>query len=358
MVLHTCKICNKSFSRKSDFIYHTQNKKTPCKPIDITKQMYTHNLPMVAEELLKNSKKLPKVAEKTQEKVNKLDNQEKLNTKGGTCPLCGVNFVCKKSISRHIKNNCLAKKIDNINNNLEVENDDGVNKIMEGLGFDEKTKFFFNLMMTQQKKLIKEIDELKKNITNTNNITNSHNTNNMTNSHNTNMINSHNTNNTQINIIAHGTNELKNIELEEVIKHLSTTEFLSIIPNFAKHIYINDSKPQNKNFFITDISRDSCKLHNGKKWVRGKASDRVMKILENLQVLLTDPFEKENIKKTLEFIENNKKRYNTKFITWAVNYLNNLDNEDDKDNIENKRKILAELKLIFYNNKEEILKIK
>ena len=52
----------------------------------------------------------------------------------------------------------------------------------------------------------------------------------------------------------------------------------------------------------------------------------------------------------------NKKLYNEKFIKISVNFLNCLD--DDKENIEVKKKILDELKLIFYNNKEEIMKIK
>ena len=33
MVNHICKNCFKSFSRKSDYIYHTEKKKNPCQQI-------------------------------------------------------------------------------------------------------------------------------------------------------------------------------------------------------------------------------------------------------------------------------------------------------------------------------------
>ncbi len=355
MVVYTCNNCGKEFLKKSHYIDHTENKKKPCRQNDRILPNFTQKLP-------KNYPKLPNF---TQNQETNSDQEDKYIYH---CQYCDKKYIRKEHLKRHIENSCKAKpKVD-----LQNVNINNVDTVIDQLNIDEQTKTIFTLLLNQNKKLVKEIEQVKEEnitkkskelVTHTNTNTSNSNSNNTTNMNsnntNNNLTNNNLTNNlsntTNINIIAHGTDELKNIELGEIIKYLSTSEFVSIIPKFAKHIYMNDSKPENKNFYVTDISRDSCKLHNGKKWIRAKASEKINKMLNNLQVVLTDPFEKENIKKTLEYIETNKKLYNDKFIRWAVNYLNNLENEDDKDNIENKKKILEELKLVFYNNKEEIL---
>lgn len=62
-------------------------------------------------------------------------------------------------------------------------------------------------------------------------------------------------------------------------------------------------------------------------------------------------------KKTVEFIRKNKK-YAEKYptILKCKNFAKGLFNEFDKDSLENRQKILDELKIIFYNHKDEILK--
>ena len=127
--------------------------------------------------------------------------------------------------------------------------------------------------------------------------------------------------------------------------------------NITKYVYLNDKKPENKNFCVVDTARNKCKYFDGKKWVIGKTTDKVTKIFDNIHNMLTDPFEKEHINKTIEFIKANPKKYNEKWIKVSNTYLKSLYDEEDKENMENKIKVLEELKLIFFNNKDEILKI-
>ena len=58
--------------------------------------------------------------------------------------------------------------------------------------------------------------------------------------------------------------------------------------------------------------------------------------------------------KTVKFIQANPKKFNEKRIKIANTYLNSLYDKDDKENMSNKVKMLEELKLIFFNNKEEV----
>ena len=159
-------------------------------------------------------------------------------------------------------------------------------------------------------------------------------------------------------ILAHGKEDLSKIELEAIMGYMSTFKHREIIPNITKYVYLNDKKPENKNFCVVDTARNKCKYFDGTKWVIGKTNDKVNKIFDNMHNMLTEPFEKENINKTIEFIKKYPKKFNEKWIKISNTYLKSLYDEDDKENMENKLKVLEELKLIFFNNKDEILKIK
>ena len=79
---------------------------------------------------------------------------------------------------------------------------------------------------------------------------------------------------------------------------------------------MNDAKPENQNFYVTDMSRNKCKYHDGKKWQIGKSIDKITKIFDNVHNVLTDPFEKENIEKIKQLIFKNNQNLN--------NYLKNV----------------------------------
>ena len=83
MVNYSCNNCFKNFSRKSDFIYHTEQKKRPCRS----------DLQEFAESDIKTG------GGKT-EKV-KEDNE---------CTYCLKCFSSVYTLNRHLDNNCKVKK--------------------------------------------------------------------------------------------------------------------------------------------------------------------------------------------------------------------------------------------------------
>jgi hypothetical protein len=258
------------------------------------------------------------------------------------CEYCKQTFRRKDNLKRHIDFRC--KKLEN-----EVTDK---NVIIDGKNN--------NITKKENKNLKKEIDELKKlfyefqktNKINTQNINNNNTQNNID----TQNINNNTQNNINI-ILPHG-KELETIELKEVLDQMITLDFKNMLPNLVKHIYLNDDKPENQNFLVTDIARNKCKYYDGKKWITGKANPKLLGIFENTNSLFIDPFNEPEAIKTIEFIRKNKK-YSDKYptILKCKNYAKSLFNEFDKESIESRQKILDELKIIFYNHKDEILEI-
>jgi hypothetical protein len=110
---------------------------------------------------------------------------------------------------------------------------------------------------------------------------------------------------------------------------------------------------------IKDYSRGGeCQYYNGEKWITRKANNQLLKLFENTNSLITDPFDRPELEKTLKFINENKK-YQTKIntILESKTFAKSLFDESDKENLDKRQEILDELKLIFYSHKDEILKI-
>lgn len=306
MVNHICTICQKSFSRKSDYIYHTEKKKNPCQPI-----ITTAPIAPIAPDLHHE------------------------NEENNDCKYCGVVFSRKFTLKRHLDGRCKKK--------LELE----------GLNNEDETR-------KENKELKKKIEELQKmfyEFTKNNKTTNNKITNNTNNTDNSTNI-QNNTQNNNINIILPHGKELEKIELKEVLDQMLTYDFNKMLPNLVKHIYLNKDKPENQNFVVNDMARNKCKYYNGEKWITGKANEKLLGIFENTNSLFVDPFDEPEAIKTVKFIRENKK-YADKYATIlkCKKYAKSLFDEWDKESMENRQKILDELKLIFYNHKEEILKI-
>lgn len=329
MVNYVCTICLKDFSKKDSFIKHTEKKKKPCR-VDL-------------QEFAENCKNLQEFAEsdiKTDgcktEKV-KEDND---------CTYCFKCFSSVYTLNRHLDSNCKVKK----------QQEEEINKLkaIQMKEIDELKK--------QLDKQSKEMEQLKSmvkvNKSTKNPKPQTINNNTMTNSNNTNTTNNtNNTNNIVVNniILPHGSES--KVELQKVLEQLANhNDMLTIIPNMAKEIYINT--PENKNFRILDLSRNKCEYYNGEKWVIGKTNEKILKVFDSVNNVLTGPFDKENLIKTLKFIDGNKElKEKNKWINFSKGYCLSLWDESDPENIENKKKIINELKHIFYNYKDEILKI-
>jgi cell division protein ZapA len=271
--------------------------------------------------------------------------------------------------------NCKVKKNEELLKNkddIKLKENNQVN--IDELDIDDKTKIILSLLLNQNKKLMKELKEEMDQIKNKYDKLEEENkeikeenkeiTKKISKINKKTINNNINTQNNQLNtinnnvILAHGKEDLSKIDLETIMKCMSTIKHKEIIPSITKHVYLNDEKPENKNFCVVDMARNKCKYYNGKKWLVGKTTDKIDKIFDSIHNVLTDPFEKERINKTIEFIKANPKKFNEKWIKISNTYLKSLYDEDDKENMENKLKVLEELKLIFFNNKDEITKIK
>jgi len=208
----------------------------------------------------------------------------------------------------------------------------------------------------ENNKLKKEIEELKKMFYEFSK--QNKNINHQTNIQTLNNNTQNNTQNNNINIILPHGKELEKIELKEVLDQMITLDFKNMLPNLVKHIYLNVDKPENQNFLVNDMARNKCKYYDGEKWKIGKASEKLMGIFENTNSLFIDPFNEPEAVKTVEFIRKNKK-YKEKYptILKCKNYAKSLFNEWNKESIETRQRIIDELKLNFYNQKDEILKI-
>ncbi len=343
-----------------------------------------------------------------QDDIKKIINQElsssdssniivlsKKKVKKHKCEYCEAEFSRSDALKRHLEGRCKEKKEQNtllsniikssqpikpvqpvqyvkqaesINNFKEIKvNKDEIVMEMDmdmscDTEVDEETRHVLNILLKQNKQLLNEINLLKNNNIELND-TNKKLLDRLENLECKTTINTiNNTQNNTLNnniILAHGSEDFSKVDLQTVMNHLTTINFKDIIPNMTKHIYINDNKPENKNFCVLDMSRNKCTYWNGKKWVVGNTKPLVDEIFNKVHNVLTDPFEKDNIHKTIEFIQSNPfLKKSKKFIDFSKNYLDSLYDENDKENIQNKESILSELKYIFYNNREEILKLK
>ncbi len=336
MVIYKCPTCLKEFDKKDSFVKHTEKKKKPCRP----------NIP-------KNSElfpSIPKYSEKTKNIDILIDNPIDFDesVKSIFCEYCNKNFSTKFNLNKHIKYNCKQKKI--VDENIKKENEE--NKIK-----DQQIQELIKKLDEQSKK----IDELSKNsknisnniVLNANNITTTNtNANSITNT-NTNNINNTNTNN--IKLVAHGSEDLSDFDIETVLNYLCTVDLFDIIPDAVKDVYLNDDKPENKNFRVTDMSRNKSEYYDGKNWIVGKADEKILKIFENINDLFIGPFMGENYNKTMNYINQKQEfRERLRTINSGRNFCRNLYSETDKDSINNRNNILEELKLLFYNFREQI----
>ncbi len=343
MVNYTCPICNKEFNKKSNFIEHTEKKKKPCKP----------NL----QEFAENSKNLQEFAENAYFSHGHTHiNPEESNDDKNNCIYCNKKFSSIYTLNRHLNNGC-KKKIEYIENSDEETKKEN-KELKKKIEIQEEKIENQNKQIEELKKMFYEFSKQNKKINNKiiNNKT-INNTDNSTNIQN-NTTNTSNTQNNNINIILPHGKEFEKVELKDVLDQMITYDFNKMVPNRVKHIYLNKDKPENQNFIVNDMARNKCQYYDGKKWITGKANEKLLGIFENTNSLFTDPFDEPEAIKTVKFIRENKK-YAEKYptILKCRKYAKDLFNEWDKESMESRQKILDELKLIFYNHREEILKI-
>jgi hypothetical protein len=300
MVNYTCEICNKSFNKKCNYTQHL-NRKNPCKKVE-----------------LQNESKMNPNESKMNPNESKMNpNESKINNiikKEYTCNYCTKLFSSNSNLYKHIKNICKVKKQDDhekeqiyqqlLNEHLNIKNE---NKDIKNENKDIKNK----------------LTELEKKLS-TNKTTNN----------NTKNINNGTINNIQI--IAHGKEDLSRIK-ENIVVQLVKRGWRSI-PMFTEYLHCNDKFPEQKNIYINDINRQHCMVYNGKEWLLKDKTETIDELYQTKYDFL-----EENFNTYYDQLEDYQQRSFKKFIKL---------HKEDKPFV---KKIKEELKTLLYNKKNKIL---
>ncbi len=258
MVNYTCEKCNKEFDKKSNYLTH-MNKKKPC--IQIVEN--TNITPTISKipPILHETPPTILIAPPLIENVN--------NTNNNTCTYCNTIFTRRDALKRHLDNRCKIKKLkeeeeekdkENIFRLLLAKDEEMKKKDEEIKKINEENKKNNKKLEENNKKLedyVKKLTDMnielnnkvgklleKMSVNNINNITN----NNIT------------TNNNIINI---SQDKLVNFG-EENVKDIELKLFNNCFNKFGKFIFEESAKniwydkPKNKNFYISDLSRDKA----------------------------------------------------------------------------------------------------
>ncbi len=270
-----CPNCFKEFTRKQNFNYHINNKIRPCtsnNKHDAPKISQT--APKISQTALKISQNAPKISQNLNfepksdnennfnnlliNHINKLANPIKSNDTN-TCMYCESTFTKKNNLQRHIKEYCKSKKY-----------------------YDEleKIKLKFEALMSNNEHLLKENEELKKQIktNNSKNITtnNNKNSNNTTNNINNGSITNNNLN---VQLVQFGNENIDDLDIKEAFKIYLRSTGGNIVSNMLKFVNLNEKYPQNHNICISDLSRELVKIFNGKQFIVKKFKDAKSDIL-------------------------------------------------------------------------------
>ncbi len=353
MVNYKCQICNKEFNKKSNFIYHTKNRKNACGE----NQTIQKNYP----ELPQNTQELPQ------------------NKPKNTCEYCNKDFSRKEHLQRHLLNNCKIKKEDDINKKnifeLLLEKERAEKELLTNqlqLEKEKAEKEFLNnklnVIENDNKELKKQLLDLTKTIKELS-------------VKSATVINNNNYGNVNNNITIpldklskFGKEDLTKITQKEFLK-IKNYQGVAIFLETAKLIYNNHS--MNKTVYVADYSRKKAMIWNGERWVLTCLEEVLDVMKERIRTLyninldliedekiikdfnnrvqkyfdmLYDEYDEERKedKKFIERVNSLQEKYGNDLMFWLTNIK--------KDVIDNFNKISSEVtnnKLLFIDNGED-----
>jgi len=222
------------------------------------------------------------------------------------CQDCNVTFSHKTNFYRHKKHFCKSSE-----NNISESSEEESVEILQKKVKEAKKKVEVELLKKKLAEAEKKIDELKMSQTVTN-----------------------------INIFAYN----KNPDMS----HLTNNDFFLImnrgvnsVPKLIEAIHFNPDKPENHNVYIPNLKNKYAMIYNGKKWDLSNKEDIIDDMYDDNSNILEEKMEE------LENSETNSK---------VLNKFKRFINKKEDERIRNKVK--DQIKLLLFNNKEVMKKIK
>ncbi|AYV76118.1 MAG: hypothetical protein Terrestrivirus4_166 [Terrestrivirus sp.] len=309
MVEYKCERCLKIFSKKCDYTYHI-NRKTPC-IIKVNTQSTTIN---------QDSPQLTQINQ-----INQFNQINQNLSNKFKCNYCNKEFCNKYTLERHLNERCKIKKED-------TSKKEEIYQLLlrQMKEIKEDNKKMFDELKAENLKLKNEL-AIKNNTTINNTNTGTMNTiENQTNNNTNNQQN--NIKNLNINLIAHGKEDLSFIT-DDQMKKILNKGFKSI-ENLTQIVYFDKNRPENHNIYISNIKDSYVMMYDGNDWKLMNRENCLQDIYDDKCDYLVEKFEQ--LEGKLD--ESTLKRFG--------NFLSRKD--DDKIIEQTKR----EIKLILYNNRK------
>ncbi len=321
MVKYTCENCLKDFSRKSDYIYHIEKKKNPCRQI----------IPVLIENLQKTPKNDNKYIEKIVSKVEENEENEEIVVEKNMCNYCGFNFARKDNLSKHLKGRCKVKnELDQEKEkmfNLLIQKKDEVHE-KELKEKDEQLKKLELMIKEQNDKITELIKKIKpSNITNNNTLNNI--------------------------VIKPVINKFGHENLDKLLNKKQFEDKVLLLTGSnafqacAEMIYNNPKHPENQTVYCTDLSREKFMVFTGEDWELNTRNEVFTEVQNKIQEYID--MHEEELQDKLKNPDFKEKFYNRigKF------YTKYYGNKNEKDSgFENKTD--EQLMRFFYKIKEMV----
>lgn len=321
-MIYTCIKCDKTFKQKSGFIDH-MNRKKPCIDNKTDYNIFEGN-----QKIPQNPPKSPEIPPTSSKKYS--------------CSFCKDQFTRSDHLKRHLdrckirKEECkekdeIFKKLLEQNNILMSTIDiqkDQINQLIKA-----------NDNLVQQIKLSKSQTQNNKNIKNQNNGT----------------INN-------IKIIQFGKEDLSAIDNKPFFEALNAMGY-NIPVKMVEGIHVNDTNPEFKNIYISDINREKAMIYNGSSWILDKFDNVSDQILDKSINFLEERFEQ---LKNENKLPKNKKDIIERRLK-ILDKIKEFDTDDEDDTCKkinkkekDRRKILRTsskegIKLTLYNKRNKII---
>ena len=302
---YKCNRCDKIFLQNIDLIRHIK-RKNQCKI------------------LTQNTTKYPQFSQSKKETIGtKLSYKFHSNsTKKFKCNHCDKYFSRADALSRHIDKYCKIKL------SQESQKEIIFQKLLEEMQIIRKQN---DLMIEKNKELTNEISIIKNKNFNKKNINNGTiNTNN--------TLDQSNNINYNIQLVAYGKEDYDKLT-EKEYKIIINKGYKSI-QEMVKSLHFHKNRPENHNIYISNIRDNYVMIYDGNKWELRNRKETIEELYIAKKDILVDKFD-ELLNKLPEY---------------AIDKFERFINDEQDDKI--KERILEELKLILYNNKNIPLKTK